>query len=517
MGELVMDRFRLEERIGSGGMGTVYRAFDERLQRPVAVKEVMVGAPERVVREAQAAARLNHPGIVALFEFGVEGHRAMLVSELVSGATLDELARRGELCDRDVAELGADVCEALEHAHERGVVHRDLKPQNVIAREDTGAGRRAKLMDFGIASLAGSATLTATGEVVGTLAYMSPEQAEGEHAGPESDIYSLALTLYECWAGENPARRSSPAQTARAMGSELPRLEEYRPDLPAELCSAIDACLDPAPERRAPLSGLYHALHAAAPELDCDYAVPAPERSSAKEPRAGPPGMIRAGALAALVLLVTVLAGPAGLPGLALLLGLLCLPGLALASTPERSALPALAVGLGALSAGGAYPAAAGALERTPAARFAMGALGWCWLLAASAALGIAPPGGLVDPPVANWDASVGDTFDSLILPLLEPASLLGMAAFGVGALSFGWILSARHLAMAAFGALVWAAALAGALGLVGHGGLDWAPLMIAASAFVALAAEHRARSPRPAPRPPAAPPASPASPVPTA
>ena len=297
-----MDRFRLEERIGSGGMGTVYRAFDERLQRYVAVKEVMVGAPERVVREAQAAARLNHPGIVALFEFGVDGHRALLVSELIDGSTLDELAREGALCDRDVAELGADVCEALEHAHARGVVHRDVKPKNVIAREDTGAGRRAKLTDFGIASLAGAPTLTAPGEVVGTLAYMSPEQAEGEQAGPPSDAYSLALTLYECWAGENPARRSTPAQTARDLGGVLPSLGDYRPDLPARLCDAIDACLVAEPDERAPLAELHSAL-LRRPDLDCDYAVPAPGGHAADErPGLWVPSVSRLAGLALLAL-----------------------------------------------------------------------------------------------------------------------------------------------------------------------------------------------------------------------
>ena len=162
-----MDRFRLLERVGSGGMGTVYRAFDERLQRQVAVKEITSSDPARVAREAQAAARLNHPGIVTLYELGSDDGRALLVSELVEGATLAELARRGDLSDREVAEFGADVCEALAHAHEQGVIHRDVKPQNVIVRVDDGAGRRAKLMDFGIASLVGSPTLTATGEVVG--------------------------------------------------------------------------------------------------------------------------------------------------------------------------------------------------------------------------------------------------------------------------------------------------------------------------------------------------------------
>src|SRR5215211_5670479 len=260
VGEVVMNRFRLAERIGAGGMGTVYRAFDERLQRHVAVKEVMVGDPDRIMREAQAAARLNHPGIVTLFEMGVDGHRALLVSELVAGSTLDELARNGDLCDRDVAEFGSDICEALEHAHSCGVVHRDLKPQNVIARDDAGAGRRAKLMDFGIASLTGSPTLTATGEVVGTLAYMSPEQAEGDLVGPESDTYSLALTLYECWTGTNPVAGDTPAQTARQIGDPIPPVRDYRPDLPAHLAECVDACLDPEPAGRPSLAELRDAL-----------------------------------------------------------------------------------------------------------------------------------------------------------------------------------------------------------------------------------------------------------------
>ena len=181
--ELVMGRFRVIERIGSGGMGTVYRAFDERLQRQVALKEVHALDRDRVLREAQAAARLNHPAIVTLYELGERDGRAVLVSELVPGATLATLGTEGRLCDRDVAEIAADLCEGLAHAHERGVVHRDVKPQNVIVREEFEAGRRAKLLDFGIARIAHERTLTATGEVVGTLAYMSPEQAEGERWG----------------------------------------------------------------------------------------------------------------------------------------------------------------------------------------------------------------------------------------------------------------------------------------------------------------------------------------------
>ena len=247
VGSLVLNRFLIERRIGSGGFGVVYEAWDGRLERPVAVKaiEQRGEAGRRVLREAQAAARLNHPGIVTLYELGEEDGNALLVTELVEGSTLARLANVGELSDREIGEIGADLCEALDHAHSRGVVHRDIKPQNVQVIEDSEP--RAKLMDFGVAHLADDAPLTAVGDVVGTLAYMAPEQAEGKPAGPEADVYSLALTLYECWSGENPHRRALPAATARAIGARVRPLHRLRPDLPRELTETIDACLSPAP------------------------------------------------------------------------------------------------------------------------------------------------------------------------------------------------------------------------------------------------------------------------------
>src|SRR5436190_2661709 len=274
VGELVMGRFRVLERIGSGGMGTVYRAFDERLQRDVAVKEIAGGDAARVLREAQAAARLNHPGIVTLYELGSQDERALLVSELIQGETLAELARLGDLTDREVAEFGADICAALDHAHQRGVVHRDVKPHNLIVRPDDGAGARAKLMDFGIASVSGAPTLTATGEVVGTLAYMAPEQAEGGVVGEAADVYSLALTLYECWAGRNPVTRRTPAETALAIGRPLPSLREHRPDLPDRLTACIAACLEPAADLRPPVRELERCLRKVGPSLEGSLAVP---------------------------------------------------------------------------------------------------------------------------------------------------------------------------------------------------------------------------------------------------
>lgn len=259
VGSLVLNRFLIERRIGSGGFGVVYEAWDGRLERPVAVKaiEQRGEAGRRVLREAQAAARLNHPGIVTLYEMGEEDGNALLVTELVEGTTLARLAAAGELTDREIGEIGADLCEALDHAHSRGVVHRDIKPQNVQVVEGEP---RAKLMDFGVAHLADDAPLTAVGDVVGTLAYMSPEQAGGRPAGPAADVYSLALTLYECWSGENPHRRANPAATARAIGARVRSLRRLRPDLPRELTDAVDACLRPRPGQRPSLEELGTAI-----------------------------------------------------------------------------------------------------------------------------------------------------------------------------------------------------------------------------------------------------------------
>jgi serine/threonine protein kinase len=303
VGSLVLDRFLIERRIGSGGFGVVYEAWDGRLERNVAVKaiESRGEAGDRVLREAQAAARLNHPGIVTLYEMGEEDGNALLVTELVEGSTLAELSAEGALSDREIGEIGADLCEALDHAHARGVVHRDVKPQNVIVDED--GEPRAKLMDFGIARLADAAAMTAPGDVVGTLAYMSPEQAEGRAAGPEADVYSLALTLYECWSGENPNRRSTPAATARAIGARHRSLRRLRPDLPRELSHAVDASLASRPQRRPTLEQLGTAIEESL-ELLAEH-----------PPGAASPLALRLTALAAAALLGTWLAvGHGALP-----------------------------------------------------------------------------------------------------------------------------------------------------------------------------------------------------------
>ena len=250
---LVLGRYRLERRLGAGGFGVVWLGWDEKLEREVAVKAIPHenGSAERVEREARAAARLNHPGIVAVYELAADEHDVYLVSELVRGRTLAELNKAGAVSDRDVARIGVALCEALEHAHANGVIHRDVKPGNVMVVAEPAAGAGfAKLADFGVAHVVSDNPLTLTGDVVGTLAYMAPEQAEGKRAGPASDVYSLALTLYEAWTGTNPIRSGGIAATARRLGQPLPSLADSRPDLPLELCDAIDDALEVQPEHR---------------------------------------------------------------------------------------------------------------------------------------------------------------------------------------------------------------------------------------------------------------------------
>ncbi len=271
-GDLVLDRYRPVRRIGAGGMGTVWLAHDEKLDRPVAVKRIAVhdeAVAKRAAREAKAAARLAHPAIVALHETGRDEDAVYLVSELVVGSTLAELMAEGALSDRDVLQIGAALCDALAHAHGRGVVHRDVKPQNIIVpdtRQD-GAGV-AKLTDFGIAMLLDEDVLTRTGDVVGTLAYMAPEQAEGREVTAQADLYALGLVLFEALSGTNPVRGRTPAATARRVGERLPKLERLRRDLPRELCAAIDRAVDPDPRARGKVTALRTVLRAHARQAD---------------------------------------------------------------------------------------------------------------------------------------------------------------------------------------------------------------------------------------------------------
>jgi hypothetical protein len=272
---VVLGRYALVEQLGAGGFGTVWLAHDERLDRPVAIKRIPVagGAAARAEREALAAARLSHPAVVALFEAGRDADAVYLVSELVRGSTLDDLLAEGALSDRDVLLIGVALCDALSHAHARGVVHRDVKPGNVLVPESPDDGVVAKLTDFGIARLAGDDALTATGDVVGTLAYMAPEQAEGRGTTAASDLYSLALVLYEALSGVNPVRQGNAAATARRVGMRLPPLRRLRRDLPRSVCAALDACLQPDSSMRGSVGSLRAALAGSVADADDEPGV----------------------------------------------------------------------------------------------------------------------------------------------------------------------------------------------------------------------------------------------------
>ncbi|HET8977828.1 MAG TPA: serine/threonine-protein kinase [Solirubrobacteraceae bacterium] len=265
----VLDRYRLTRRLGTGAFGTVWMARDERLDRDVAVK---ILARERIVggrfeREARAAARLSHPAIVTLYEAAVDDEGAYLVSELVRGATLDALLAEGRLSDRDIVSVAIALCDALEHAHGQGVVHRDVKPSNILVPDaPASAAQVAKLTDFGVARVVGGDSLTITGDVIGTLAYMAPEQAEGLETGPAADLYSLALVVYEALTGVNPLAAAA-TQRSRRLGAHLPPLRRQRRDLPRALGLGIDLALRPRPRERGTVGELRDALRAVTDEV----------------------------------------------------------------------------------------------------------------------------------------------------------------------------------------------------------------------------------------------------------
>jgi hypothetical protein len=254
-------------------------ARDERLERDVAVKIVprdrIVGG--RFEREARAAARLSHPGVVTLYEAGADDDGAYLVSELVRGKTLAELLDAGRLSDREIIGIGVALCDALSHAHAEDVVHRDVKPSNVLVpKRPSNPASVAKLTDFGVARIVGGDTLTRTGDVIGTAAYMAPEQAEGRDAGAPADLYALALVLYEGLTGLNPVRTGTAAQRARRLGAHLPPLRRQRHDLPRELGQAIDRALRPRPSERGTVEELRGSLVAVIDSMSDRTGVVAP-------------------------------------------------------------------------------------------------------------------------------------------------------------------------------------------------------------------------------------------------
>jgi hypothetical protein len=269
--KLLADRYALTSEIGRGGMGVVWGAEDTRLQRQVAIKEVSLphelqgkdsdAVLARVMREARAAGRLSHPSAVTVFDVFEEDGTAYIVMELVDSPTLAALvASRGPLDERTVAEVGLQILGALERAHAAGIVHRDVKPDNVMVTEDG----RAKLADFGIASLKGDPTITATGILLGSPSYMAPEQAQDAESGPAADLWALGATLYFAVEGVAPFDRGKPIPTLAAVVYDDPR----PPQRARGLRAPIMDLLSKSPEDRPDVDTLRRALEAIARDVD---------------------------------------------------------------------------------------------------------------------------------------------------------------------------------------------------------------------------------------------------------
>ncbi|MFI6733340.1 serine/threonine-protein kinase [Nonomuraea sp. NPDC050451] len=250
---LIAGRYQLVRELGRGGMGVVWEGQDTLLNRQVAIKEVLLpdglspGEQERqllrTAREARTAAKLSHPSVVAIYDVVEEGGRPWIVMELLRHPTVEEVVlTSGALPVREAAELGRQVLSALRSAHEVGILHRDVKPSNILMAEDG----RVVLMDFGIATAEGDPSLTKTGMVTGSPSFLAPERVRAEHAGPPSDLWSLGATLYACMVGRSPFERGDPMSTLNALLSEEP---DYR-RIPPIMHPILRGLLQKEPEQR---------------------------------------------------------------------------------------------------------------------------------------------------------------------------------------------------------------------------------------------------------------------------
>lgn len=271
--ELVLGRYRPLKPLGSGSSGSVWLARDERTGLEVALKIVTREgkAGDRAEREAGAAAQLRHPRCQRIYEHAGDGRHVYIAYEYVPGSTLREATRAGKLSDRESVEAAAQVLEGLAHAHGRGIVHRDVKPANVLLED--GPEISIRLLDFGLARFAQADTLTAVGDVPGTLAYISPERLRGEAASPASDVWSVGVMLWESLAGRHPFWAPSLIATSKKIEAGAPPLEKARPDLPGPLVAAVERALDPDPMRRPSAGELAKRLRLAKKPTD---AAPAP-------------------------------------------------------------------------------------------------------------------------------------------------------------------------------------------------------------------------------------------------
>jgi serine/threonine protein kinase len=272
--ELLANRYRPIRLIGTGGMARVFLATDERLGREVAVKRLHAHSPEdtarRFQREARIGAALNHPNLVSVYDVDTDGESVLIVMEYVEGTDLGEELRKGPLDQDRTADIVAQVADALDHVHARGVVHRDVKPANILLRPDG----TVKLTDLGIALASESTQITASGTVLGTAAYMAPEQIDGGEVGPAADIYSLAAVAFEALSGRKAREGDTPMAVAhRVVNEPPPDLRDAWPDADPRVAAVLTRAMSREPGDRQHRAGelsaeLGAALRQARPSTD---------------------------------------------------------------------------------------------------------------------------------------------------------------------------------------------------------------------------------------------------------
>jgi eukaryotic-like serine/threonine-protein kinase len=480
--DLVLGRYRPVRPLGSGGSGSVWLACDEQTGLDIALKIITREgkAAARAEREALAARRLRHPRCVRAYDVGHDSSHVYIAYEYVAGRTLREALRMDELRDQDCVEVAAQVLDALAHAHRTGIVHRDVKPSNILLEQ--GNGIAARLLDFGLAQFDGADTLTAVGDVPGTLAYIAPERLAGAEAEPESDVWSVGVVLWESLGARHPFWGLPLQQVATAIEAGAPPLSVERPDLPRRLLSAVDGALSRAPEDRPRASALASELRSALRSAPARRRRAKAKRAPAVRPALRPAPRPRA--------IATRLA-PAALAAVTALLGATLLPfwpGELVAAIVAGAALGAALdprIGLAVALAAPVFPIGNASL----AAALLYGAFALAWLALA-------------------WrDARAGLVFISG--PLLAPLGLLALVPLAVQP-ARGLVRRAAHAGVAVLAAALtaWVAgeglppagaaapqtslapvdgpvAVAGELGTA----LTAGPLLLAAAALAAFAA----------------------------
>ena len=291
--DLFLGRYRPIRPLGSGGMGHVWLARDDQSGLDVALKIVPREGKSghRAEREARAAASLRHSRCQRIIALARDPSHVYIAYEYIPGRTLREAIRSGELDDRRALEVGAQIAEALAHAHGRGIVHRDVKPSNVLLAE---AGHiDVRLLDFGLAQMAEFDTLTGLGDIPGTLAYISPERLQGQAATAAADVWAVGVLLWEALAGEHPFWGGDLTDTARLIQQGAPPLETRRPDLARHVLETVSGALSASPQRRPSAAQLAQELRSLPKKRRRQRGVRPPQAVAARRPSSPPTGCCR--------------------------------------------------------------------------------------------------------------------------------------------------------------------------------------------------------------------------------